>query len=155
VGNKEWTAVIKSELCRVGGGNPFGYRVAASGVTKKDYGEWLYDVVWLDYAEGDTRQLLSVPFVAESEWGNDGDINDDFEKLLVARADVRLMIFGEANPDNDATVERLKSYVNGFSGTQKGDVYLLAMYENREAWFRYCRIDVGISAEWLDPPTIG
>ena len=37
---------------------------------------------------------VEAPLVAECEWGNKGGIEDDFEKLLLARAGVRMMIFG-------------------------------------------------------------
>ena len=36
-----------------------------------------------------------VPLVAEVEWGNEGDVWDDFQKLLAARAEERVMIFDE------------------------------------------------------------
>ena len=68
----------------------------------RDYGEWLYDVTWLKYErqrdglEWPATALIEAPLVAECEWGRGKNLEyivEDFEKLLLARADVRLMIF--------------------------------------------------------------
>ncbi len=90
-----WTTAVKTKLCKIGR-DRFGCKVCASGVDKADFGEWLYDVTWLEYEKNDRGKLVNLvdaPLVAECEWGNKGDIEDDFEKLLLARAGVRLMIF--------------------------------------------------------------
>ena len=63
----------------------------------RDWPEWLYDVTWLKYEHEGERLLIEAPSVAECEWGNKGDIDDDFEKLLLARAGIRLMIFNGFN----------------------------------------------------------
>ena len=55
-----------------------------------DHGEWLYDVTWLEY-EGEL--LTDAPLVAECEWSGGEEIDHDFQKLLLARAGVRLTIF--------------------------------------------------------------
>ncbi len=76
-----------------------GYHVYAKGVGRglkrrnpgRVDGEWLYDVTCLRY--GDDEYLKEVPLVVESEWGDEHEIFDDFEKLLLCRADLRLMIF--------------------------------------------------------------
>ena len=99
-GDTEWTKAVKTKLCKIG--REFGCKVGAGGVDNLDYGEWLYDVTWLEYErESDdfkwpSAALIKAPLVAECEWGrgnNLGYIVEDFEKLLLARADVRLMIF--------------------------------------------------------------
>lgn len=98
---KEFTKAFKTSLCKLGTERQF--HVGASNVPSEDrnYGEWLYDVTWLDY---DDKHLLNVPLVAEIEWGNWSAIRDDFEKLLLARADVRLMIFREQSDRNIKTI---------------------------------------------------
>jgi hypothetical protein len=81
--------------------------------------EWLYDVTWLQYSRGyesglDNR-LIDVYLVAECEWGTSPDVKYDFEKLLQARASVRLMIYGDFQqyPDSrgDGVAKRLAGYV--------------------------------------------
>ena len=77
----------------------------------RDYGEWLYAVTWLDYEKngrGELVGLVDAPLVAECEWGNEGDIEDNFEKLLLARTGARLMIFnGYDEPGSKGIAERL------------------------------------------------
>ena len=89
--DRVWTHDIKSELCSAG--QTLGYYVCTSGVTTANHGEWLFDQVWMDWMHI-PRQLKRIGLVVECEWRmQPDDIFDDFEKLLVARADVRLMIF--------------------------------------------------------------
>jgi len=94
IGDEAWTMRLKNALCKLG--KPRGYWVGAShcGEQWKDGGEWLFDLIWIRY-ENDV--LLSVPLAVESEWGTPNQktdpIDDDFQKLVVARAERRLMLF--------------------------------------------------------------
>ena len=81
-----------------------------------------------------------MPLVAEIEWGNSGDVWDDFQKLLVARADVRVMIFDE---HHDLAVEDLIDQINFFNGTMAGDHYLLASYNLANQYFNVVEHVVG------------
>ena len=102
----------------------------------------MYDVVWLVYSPDGRKDdyLLSVPLVAESEWGNEDAIDEDFEKLLLARATIRLMIFGGANEDNDETAKRLVRLVEHFELGGSDDAYLLAGYESNDEGFWFYRV---------------
>jgi hypothetical protein len=63
--------------------------------------EWLYDLHW--FKEGGSYRMTSLPLVVECEWAykrkGDEDKDDysavkwDFQKLLVANAKLRLMVF--------------------------------------------------------------
>lgn len=106
-GNTMATETVKNKLRQIGQGK-FGCYVCASGVPRADCGEWLYDVTWLKYDEDSS--LIDAPLVAECEWGNPGDIDDDFQKLLLARASVRLMIFG--GWDKRGSKEKLEKMAN-------------------------------------------
>ena len=127
--NREWTQQVKDLLIRVGvekGCIPYPHC---------GRGEFLYDVIWLQTTDGTVEGLLDhVPLVAEIEWGSKGDVRYDFQKLLVARADVRMMIF----EDQGRLLEELRAHVVRVA--QNGDNYLLARYlavERRfavEAW---------------------
>ena len=138
--NPEWTRKIKTALCKVGIRN--GYYVCASSVdVEKDCGEWLYDVCWLDY-DGKLRRMRMA---AESEWGkNIGDIDDDFSKLLIARASLRVMVCdGRHLPDGEQgidTAKRLRQWVGAYCDRRVGDTYLLVVYERLRFW-RY-RLEV-------------
>ncbi len=146
-----WTRVIKTELCRIGQ-EGFGYKVYASGVSRnrRDDGEWLYDVTWLQYETSGNGELIGVPLVAECEWGDEQDIEDDFERLLLARAGVRVMIFGGTNDPDVASriANRLAKKVEAFKRSCIKDDWLLAAWQpNGDAWlFRYFTIGSGPSA---------
>ena len=45
-GDTEWTKAVKTKLCDIG--LRFGYKVGAGGVDNGGFGEWLYDVTWLE-----------------------------------------------------------------------------------------------------------
>ena len=142
-GRKESTKNIKTALCKAG--RSLGFRTAAQDVDKtvKDEGEWLFDVVWMSLAWEPRRQLKRIHLVVESEWGNQGDIRDDFEKLLVARSDVRLMIFQASNKAEVKEVfNLLQGEAEGFEQRQAGDYYLLAGYDLRNAIFRWREFQV-------------
>lgn len=133
---EKWTRRIKTALCKVGKRN--GYYICASSVDiEANHGEWLYDVCWLDYDGNDGDWLRWMRMAAESEWGeNIGAIEDDFSKLLVARASLRVMVCDgwhlSGGEKGYATVERLQQSVHEFEGSQTGDTYLLIVYE----WYK-------------------
>ncbi len=146
-GDKPWTVGIKNLLCKIGR-DKFGCKVCASGVDNTDYPEWLYDVTWLEY-EGDDGPLVDAHLVAECEWGNKGAIRDDFEKLLLARAGVRLMIFNGFNKSRSKGVaEWLARKVRKFNGSCPEDTWLLAAWEGSiDDWsFRYFTIEMNSAA---------
>ena len=149
-----WTTVVKTELCKIGR-DRFGCKVCASGVDKADFGEWLYDVTWLEYEKNDRGKLVNLvdaPLVAECEWGNKGDIEDDFEKLLLARAGVRLMIFdGNYQPGSKEIAERLAGGGREFNGSRAEDAWLLAAWEKIDSatpndWWRFRYFTIEMNA---------
>ena len=129
---RQWTRKTLTALCTVG--QELGYSVYAANVEGAAGGEWLYDACWL---EGE-KWLTSVAMVAESEWGDVSRIEDAFQKLLVARAWLRVMVCdgwwqpGCDDTEGRATAERLKSWVGEFRDGSKGDTYLLIIYEWRK-----------------------
>ena len=77
-------------------------------------GEWLYDFTCLEYKHNDDGGWLKgIPVVAECEWGNKDCIGDDFQKLLLARADVRVMIFNGNYYKEGASIPRMGSRIFG------------------------------------------
>ncbi len=138
----DWTKAIKQELVRQG--HKLGYQVAASGCEDADHREWLFDVSWLSYeetADGPEHCLKRLHLAAESEWGDLGAIYGDFEKLLIARADVCLMIFQERDAGAIAEVARLlRKSVENFEGGGRRDRHLLMGYDLKENTFRAFRL---------------
>lgn len=127
-----WTRAVKTALCRWG--LDHGFFVCAHGVAdrfrespkkKRPRYEWLFDVTCLAY-QG--NYLTGVPLVAECEWGDEDEIYDDFQKLLLARAEIRVMVFDAAEITSKGKFGRFEEAVERFGIGQPGDVYLLAAY---------------------------
>jgi hypothetical protein len=137
----EWTRAIKAGLCRPA--PRFNCHVCAGQCKEADWQEeWLYDLLWLRvHATQDRTTYLDSPLVAEIEWGRhkyNGPIRHDFQNLLLARADLRLMIFQA--PDSErgrAIVEELVKQVATYSRSALGDRYLFACYCTRTRRFEY------------------
>ncbi len=126
----EWTKAVKTELCEVG--NFKGLYTCAKDVdkSKRNHGEWLYDVCWLKYVNNQFDFLKEAVLIAECEWEKaQGSIIDDFQKLLVGRARIRCMIW-EDNQEQDESfiVDKLVRIIRTCSATAPDDLYLLARY---------------------------
>jgi hypothetical protein len=120
------TKVVKECLCALG--RQRGYRVAASGCAADDP-EWLYDMVWLTLSD-DNRRLIRQTMVMESEWqwpsnSEAAEVDLDFQKLVQAKADVRVWIF--ATPNDEIRLRHIancKKQIEEFTGTSPKDEYL-------------------------------
>ena len=120
-----WTKRVKQLLVQLAGNK---YETYASGVPEATDGEWMCDVVW--WHSGKDELLHRIPLVAECEWPKkEQDVWDDFQKLLIIRAAVRVMIFS-ANSRSEASelVKELKKQIQYFDSSQEGDTYLFASY---------------------------
>ena len=119
----EWTRTIKNTIGRIG--KDQGYEIYAAESNFSDNGEWLYDMTWLKMSGA---RVLGVPLVLECEWTPSGTL-EDFQKLLVARAERRVMVHWA--PDEQAarrTIRDLVAQVEEFELSQPGDQYLFACY---------------------------
>ncbi len=122
-----WTNTILKGLGRLGRNLRFRvYTSRGNPRNDPDVGEWLYDLMWLRYDRQGYPQ--SIPLVLESELGADRrDRVDDFYKLLVARADHRIMIFCAANKSRaESIVDELVDELEHSGLSRRGDRYLLA-----------------------------
>ena len=177
-GRTGWTKAINTTLCRIGREH-FGMGVGTRtgkvvAGTHLDYGEWLWDVSWC--REDNQGRMVDMPLVAECELTNTiGHIFEDFQKLLVARAGVRLMIHeqftnrdqppgrfpGDTFPGNNDDraawmAGHLAGHIRAFGRTQRDDVYLLAALQwdsdtAAEYRFRYfCLNTDGTTIEWVE-----
>lgn len=146
-GNRKWTQAVKTELCRIG--NAKGLYTCARDVieSQRSHGEWLWDVSWLRYrrrppgaqalADPELDYLNEAVLIVECEWWtykaedrlNLGDIRDDFQKLLVGRAQVRCMIWDDNRREDDrSVVDWLCGMIRACSATGADDFYLLVRY---------------------------
>lgn len=118
-----WTEAIKKRIGILG--KEKGFYICSSGWSTPDgQGEWLYDLVWL---QNEGNYMVRVPLVLECEWGIDiKNIEEDFCKLLVARAEHRIMIFQQKTQgDVNRILDRLDSAIKKFQHTTPRDRYLL------------------------------
>lgn len=123
--DKEWTAEI---LLKIGNlGKSKGYNICASSTSAGFEPEWLFDLTWYKY--NDDLNQLKIPLILESEWNKSfTEIKHDFEKLLIARADHRIMIFQGKGDSINETISKLIEGVKSFSYSQVGDRYLFVAY---------------------------
>ena len=93
-------------------------------------GEWLYDICWYKSSRGEAGNLIRLALVAECEWSPDPEMDGDFQKLVQARADLRVWVF---QVGSQQAVEQYfaacKQQVCDFEGTLAGDRYLLAGFD--------------------------
>ena len=145
---KVWTKQVMTRLCKVG--HKEGYRVCVKKFCGKKLeqayrAEWLYDMTWLKF---DSRELIDVPLVLECEWGHfDKDDEDhyrpervqyDFQKLFLARADLRCIIFAAKTlQDAEKYVKELIDIVERFQKRQTGDNYLFCVCLSTEKRFHF------------------
>ncbi len=124
--DSEWTKEIMNLLGKLGKEN--GFYVCGTDCKQYGQGEWLYDLVWLIISDS---YLVDVPLILECEWStNLEDISEDFLKLLVGRAQHRVMIFQKKTLDEvKETISKLESHVIRFKGTQRGDRYLFIGFD--------------------------
>lgn len=135
LGDRVWTKSLTEKIGDLG--IELGYKVAARGFQEKYERDWLYDIVW--YIEDEEKRLQRVPLIVESEWVKSG-IKYDFEKLLVGKAERRLMICQARKKDIDDLFEKLKNAVNAFQGNT-GDRFLIAILDSNsctEFYFKSC-----------------
>lgn len=87
--------------------------------------------------------------VAEVEWGGGNAhaaVLEDFAKLLVARAQIRVMVYNQA----DVPIDELATYVRECQDSQVGDTYLIAAFAANQIF--YHRIDVTAPGEVVVQP---
>ena len=117
----EYTRSVKKAVGGVG--KKLGFAVCS---TEHDC-EWLYDLCWCEQDENDL--VLNMPLVMESEWHRGyGPLLDDFQKLLVARADHRIFLCEQEPEDWTDCVGQLIDQVCCYAGTQNGDRYLFGSW---------------------------
>ncbi len=129
-----WTEAVLTKLCTIGRG--FGFQVGAKkdmvDEAHRDRGEWLYDTIWLK-CDRDGR-VIEVPLVAECEWKSPKAIKYDFDKLLLARAGIRLMIYdGHFKPGPKGLAEQLATRIREFNSSRAEDVWLLAAWHRTDS----------------------
>lgn len=124
--DRQWTSEMKEIIGDIGRDNK--YEVCATGFPDKFSSEWLFDITW--YLNDSNGNLTDVPLVLESEWGPKiEEIKYDFEKLLVANAKYKVMIFQGSTDDIPNIIDQLKQSIKNFKLIKKQDRYLFIAYD--------------------------
>ena len=124
------TTSVKTALGDLG--HKLDFKLGASGYRAADEGEWLYDMSWYTFDPARPGILTGQPMVLESEWTPDPQIDGDFQKLVQARADIRVWVFSATNLDEVRKhVERSREQAKAFAGRTSGDRYVCAGFD----WF--------------------
>lgn len=133
--NTSWTREIKNTFIELG--KKYKLITCVGGkACESDWGEWLYDISWLKTKDIDGYDVIEKMILAvESEWGiKDEEILEDFQKLLVCNAEMKVFIF----QDRKDIINLLKKTVEIFK--ESNGNFLLAMYDNTQIEFKYTLI---------------
>jgi hypothetical protein len=131
-----WTSQIKERICDLA--KKFGYQVCThkTAAINADWGEWVFDLSWLDFSDG---MILELELALECEWLPNLDaIDSDFQKLIISKANHRVMIFQQANLSSISNIiEHFKEQILNFNKTQINDRYLFAGFHWDENKFTF------------------
>lgn len=137
--SKRWSGRVFSALGKIGQGS--GYRVYAQGNPPNTHGpSFLYDLCWLKYDQHTCLKRCGL--ILECEWGNARQIDDDFQKLLIGRADLKVMVFQRRT---DARVKELFTemarWIDRFDQAIPGENHLMCgwSFESRDFQFHVRR----------------
>lgn len=152
------TALIKSTLANLGNKKLKGkppYSTYVNGVTnllgqedgvKNNHSEWLYDLHW--YTDTNEPYLPQCShLVVECEWNpkrkgerkvSYNGIKYDFQKLLVANSDLRLMIFIIKNDTDILELDRyFDKAIDNYANLNLGSKFLFIAFDQRINGFHY------------------
>jgi hypothetical protein len=108
-GRPGWTAAVKGVLKKLAGKDYIVYPKP----------EWLLDVVWLH------RKTGAIHLAVESEWGNEREVLDDFQKLLCVKSPLKIMIYYAYD---GSFVARFEKYMKVFDQHLEGENYVLVEF---------------------------
>ncbi|TDX65913.1 hypothetical protein EDE12_102402 [Methylosinus sp. sav-2] len=143
------THAIKELFIRLGRTNNF--KSQAGGMSTLGIGgEWLYDLIWYEDEIVDGNYFMTnLPLALECEWGvsvsSSGDVDGDFQKLVQARAEVRVWVTAIANEElAEKHIRNAQMQASRFKLSQVDDQYVLIIFvwSSREALIR--KFAVGI-----------
>ncbi|MGD0958870.1 MAG: hypothetical protein ABSB19_03595 [Methylomonas sp.] len=123
--NLEWTNQLKEDIGNLG--VSLGWNVCTSGFKGRFENEWLYDLIWYRN-DHDNKHLAEVYLVLESEWGSPHDVKYDFEKLLLAKATFKIMVFDAYDRHIEGVFGLLEENIRIFQKHATDETYIFAGY---------------------------
>jgi hypothetical protein len=148
--NGQWTWQVKAALAEVG--KLYCSESYSSGCDKVTGGEWLFDMTWLEYDK--SGRLVRIPAVFEFEWDSRG-LQDDFQKLVLARAEHRIFLFEPAKGRRvNEVVNDLYKHVLSCDQSRQGDRYLFGAWQESDWRFKWDLkvVPAGGGAVYTDAP---
>lgn len=112
-------------------GHSLGFRVSCkrSCYPQANDGEWLYDQLW--YVTRTDNSIIRVPMVLEAEFTDtEPHIDGDFQKLLIARADVRVWLWQTV--DALKHIDLYKQQIRDFDRSLPRDEWVFGGYDWRK-----------------------
>ncbi|MFZ1073440.1 MAG: hypothetical protein WAO21_08385 [Verrucomicrobiia bacterium] len=123
--DRKWTKQLKDDIGSLG--QKHEWAVCASGFPDRFDPGWLYDLVW--YCNDSGNYLSEVYLVLESEWGlAQSAIKYDFEKLLLAKATFKVMVFQAYDKNISGIFNLLEHGIKVFQKRSVDETYILAGY---------------------------
>jgi len=141
--DESWTKRIKDKICDIGHRN--GLEVRTEGCSLADAGEWLFHLVWVE-KQADAERFISLPLAMQFHWGHHlKEIAADFEKLLVAKADHKVMVFQRSSPKEVRNLmTALEDRIRSFRPQSPDERYLLAGYSYEQQVFVYEPVQLSV-----------
>jgi hypothetical protein len=149
---------IKYNIVKLG--HQLGYKVYANGLTEEQKQEqfnnykflnreFLFDIHWYKDKKGEFYMPEKISLVAESELGDrrKGDqsklknpaVMFDFQKLLMANAELRLLIFKVKNRSELQALEHyFEKSIGAYKQLEKDAIFLFACFQHDTREFLYC-----------------
>ena len=135
-GDRDWTVGIKSSVAKLG--RAAGWNICTSSVAGIEREcEWLFDQTWYRNENGMLREL---GLVLESEWGDFPSVRYDFEKLLVARAPLKVMIYCDEALECENSFAQLARGIFHYKHRDADDRFLLACWRGAKMQFEFRRL---------------
>jgi len=136
IGDEAWTSLIKAKLCAMA--HRKGFLVSADWCDGADTEKWLFDMVWTEQ-QSNPERFLGMPLAMEVEWAPSVDaIVRDFKKLLVVKAQQKVMVFQQPTPENVRNAFTiLEDRIRCFQPRTPKERYLLAGFAFKQGVYVY------------------
>jgi hypothetical protein len=125
--NTPWTKAVTDRLRQMGSRRG----MLACGHRSQDHGEWLLDVTWM------VPERHEIVLAVESEWGELGEVEDDFDKLMSIKARRKLLLFSTKHHEGAGNImKRIESNMLAYPYHLAGEEYM-ALEVIAQGAFRY------------------
>lgn len=128
-----WTLKLNEMLILYG--RELGFRPYCSDLKQEKCNDWLWDIIWSKEERSedgrfDWKQLNGLSMICEIEWSNHSEILTDFQKLIVGRADHKIMIvtfYSEALEQNFESIKTMCEHATMRLEPQNSKYLLIAL----------------------------